>query len=145
MALGLLALNDVQEAPMATGSNAWIDDELSGCRLADERLGRRLRTLLEQLAGAMGDGIPLACQDWAATKAAYRFFANDRVNEGHILAGHFAATRRRCRGGRRPDPGPSRHHRVHLPARAPGEIGQIVRAEQRPGHASSACTPCAGC
>ena len=80
---------------MAMDPNAWIDDELAGCRLADERLGRRLRTLLEQLAGAMGDSIPLACQDWANTKAAYRFFANERVGEDAILAGHFDATRLR--------------------------------------------------
>jgi hypothetical protein len=26
---------------------------------------------------------------------AYRFFSNDRVNEKHILAGHFQATRER--------------------------------------------------
>ncbi|WP_461284199.1 transposase DNA-binding-containing protein [Acidiferrobacter sp.] len=31
-------------------------------------------------------------QDWANTKAAYRFLDNDRVNEGDILAGHFEAT-----------------------------------------------------
>jgi hypothetical protein len=93
--IGLLTLNDVQEVPMATGSSAWIDDELSGCRLADERLGRRLGTLLDQMAGAMGGSIPLACQDWANTKAAYRFFANDRVSEGDILAGHFDSTRQR--------------------------------------------------
>ena len=37
----------------------------------------------------------MACQDWAATKAAYRFFSNPRVDEGIILAGHFAATRAR--------------------------------------------------
>src|SRR5690348_4806525 len=80
---------------MTAGSSAWIDDELAGCRLADGRLDRRLRTLLEQIAGAMGDSIPLACQDWANTKAAYRFFSNDRVSDEDILAGHFDATRRR--------------------------------------------------
>jgi hypothetical protein len=37
----------------------------------------------------------MACQDWAATKAAYRFFSNDRVSEAEILAGHFQATRDR--------------------------------------------------
>src|SRR4051812_34364056 len=37
----------------------------------------------------------LACQDWANTKAAYRFFSNDRVREAQILAGHFQATRDR--------------------------------------------------
>ncbi|CAO3419763.1 IS4/Tn5 family transposase DNA-binding protein [Azospirillum doebereinerae] len=80
---------------MATGINAWIEDELTGCRLADERLNRRLSTLLDQMAGAMGASIPLACQDWANTKAAYRFFSNDRVSEGDILAGHFNSTRLR--------------------------------------------------
>ena len=43
----------------------------------------------------MGESIPFACQDWANTKAAYRFFANDRVDEGDILSWHFAATRTR--------------------------------------------------
>ena len=37
--------------------------------------------------------IPLACQDWASTKAAYRFFSNPKVEEGDILAGHFEATK----------------------------------------------------
>jgi hypothetical protein len=36
--------------------------------------------------------LPLACQDWANTKAAYRFFANERVTEAEILAGHFQST-----------------------------------------------------
>src|SRR4051812_50190469 len=81
------------EVPMARDANAWIDREIAGCRFADERLGRRLRELLVRMAGAMGGSIPLACQDWAATKAAYRFFANDRVGEGEILGGHFRSTR----------------------------------------------------
>ena len=34
----------------------------------------------------------MACQDWADTKAAYRFFSNERVDEGDILACHFQAT-----------------------------------------------------
>jgi len=34
----------------------------------------------------------MACQDWAATKAAYRFFDNPRIDSGLILAGHVAAT-----------------------------------------------------
>lgn len=43
----------------------------------------------------MGQSIPLACQDWANTKAAYRFFSNERVSEADILAGHFLSTRDR--------------------------------------------------
>jgi hypothetical protein len=41
----------------------------------------------------MGGTIPLACQDWASTKAAYRFFSNPKVEEGGILAGHLEATK----------------------------------------------------
>jgi hypothetical protein len=43
----------------------------------------------------MGKTIPLACQDWASTKAAYRFLDNDRVSEQDILSGHFQATAQR--------------------------------------------------
>lgn len=43
----------------------------------------------------MGQSIPLVCRDWANTKAAYRFFSNDRVSESDILAGHFQSTRER--------------------------------------------------
>jgi Transposase DNA-binding len=76
-------------------SGTWFDREIEGCRLADRRLHKRLGNLLERMGEAMGASIPLACQDWANTKAAYRFFSNDRINEAEILAGHFEATRDR--------------------------------------------------
>ncbi|WP_035484456.1 IS4 family transposase [Geminicoccus roseus] len=76
-------------------TNRWWDDELAGCVFADARLGQRLRKLLERMEGAIGESLPLACQDWASTKAAYRFFSNDRVSEEQILAGHFQATHAR--------------------------------------------------
>src|SRR5579862_2932218 len=47
------------------------------------------------MGSAMGQSIPLVCQDWANTKAAHRFFSNDRVSEADILAGHFQSTRER--------------------------------------------------
>jgi Transposase DNA-binding len=46
---------------MGCGVSAWIDREVGGGQFPDERLGRRLRTLLDQMAGAMGESIPLAC------------------------------------------------------------------------------------
>ena len=73
----------------------WIDAELGGCQFADVRLGQRLHLLLKQMSGNLGESIPVACQDWANTKAAYRFFSNERVSEEEILAGHFASTRER--------------------------------------------------
>ena len=74
----------------------WIDGEFGDTTFADERLGRRFRTLLEQLSSSPGGAIPMVCQDWANTKAAYRFLDNDRVNEAEILAGHFQSTRERA-------------------------------------------------
>ncbi len=76
-------------------TGGWFDREIAGCSLVDRRLEKRLRSLLERLGHAMGASIPLACQDWANTKAAYRFFSNERISEAAILAGHFAATRER--------------------------------------------------
>ena len=73
-----------------------IDREISGCEFRDARLGDRFRKLLAQIEGAMGQSIPLVCQDWANIKAAYRFFSNDRVCEPDILAGRFQSTRDRA-------------------------------------------------
>ena len=74
---------------------SWIDQELAGCKFADARIGKRFSMLMDQLSDGIGRTIPLACGDWAATKAAYRFLDNDRVSEAEILAGHFQATRER--------------------------------------------------
>lgn len=76
-------------------ATSWIDREIAACQFADVRLGKRLHCLLEQIGDAVGESVPMACQDWANTKAAYRFFSNERVNEADILAGHFQATKDR--------------------------------------------------
>ena len=81
--------------PATSGTAEALDKELAGCRFCDPRLGRRFRSLVWRLATSLGQTIPLACQDWANTKAAYRFLSNGRVNETAILAGHFQATRQR--------------------------------------------------
>ena len=76
---------------------SWIDDELAGCEFADVRLEKRFKKVVQQLSEGIGETIPMACQDWANTKAAYRFLSNERVNEADILAGHFQSTRDRFR------------------------------------------------
>jgi hypothetical protein len=75
--------------------DAWVDRELGGDDLPDRRLKARLGKILGDLGRRIGGTLPAACQDWAATKAAYRFFSNPRIDEGVILAGHFAATKAR--------------------------------------------------
>lgn len=76
--------------------DSWMSEELAGSTFRDERLGQRLRKLMGQMARAVGDPLPLACEDWASTKAAYRFLSNDAVSEQEILAGHFEVTGRRA-------------------------------------------------
>ena len=73
----------------------WVKRELDGANFPDQRLKARLGKLLSDFGQRIGGTVPMACQDWAATKAAYRFFDNSRVDEATILAGHFAATKTR--------------------------------------------------
>lgn len=76
-------------------SREWIDNEVVGCEFEDVRHRKRPRHLLEQLSGRVGSTTPWASEDWANTKAAYRFLANERISEANILAGHFVSTRDR--------------------------------------------------
>jgi len=79
-----------------------VEDEVSDCGLGDARLNRRLGAMLEALGERPGKSLPTAFQDWANTKAAYRFFANDNVSEDKVLAGHFSATALRIQATRGP-------------------------------------------
>lgn len=63
------------------GDHAWIEQEARGSAFRDARLAKRYVKLLEMISGSVGKTIPAACQDWANTKAAYRFFSNERVTE----------------------------------------------------------------
>lgn len=72
-----------------SASSAWIDREVEGCSFKDVRLAKRFGKLLGMMSEGIGESIPYACQDWANTKAAYRFFSNGDVSEDQIMAGHF--------------------------------------------------------
>lgn len=71
---------------------SWVEEETTGCGLGDARLNRRLGMMLAAMGERPGRSLPTAFQDWANTKAAYRFFANENVSEDKILAGHFGAS-----------------------------------------------------
>jgi len=73
----------------------WIADEFSGMDLGDERLNKRARILMERLSAKPTASIPMACNGWAETIAAYRFLANDEVEWADILAPHWAQTQQR--------------------------------------------------
>jgi hypothetical protein len=78
----------------ASEDETWVDREVAGCNFQDVRLGERFRKLLKQIGSAIGQVIPFACQNWANTKAAYRFFDEEAILSGHFAATHdrFAAT-----------------------------------------------------
>ena len=61
----------------------WFDEELSGCRLGDGRLDRRLRQLVEHMDSKLGETIPLACQDCAHTPRSI-IAATERPRPQHV-------------------------------------------------------------
>ena len=63
--------------------------------LGDKRRTARLLTLCGRLSERPESSINQACGNWAETKAAYRFFQNDTVDEQTILAAHRAKTAER--------------------------------------------------
>jgi len=79
----------------ASSAQTWIEQEVVGCNFKDVRLAKRFGKLLGMMTDGIGKSVPYACQDWANTKAAYRFFSNAEVSEDQIMAGHFQATRAR--------------------------------------------------
>ena len=83
------------EKLLLVGDHWSSSSEVDETAFKDARLGRRFGDLLRRLSDRMGGTIPLACQDWASTEAAYRFFSNPKVEEGDILAGHLEATKAR--------------------------------------------------
>jgi hypothetical protein len=90
--------NSVTKSEIVTNgpiTSAWIDHEMEGCKFKDVRLAKRFAKLLGMMSEGIGESVPYACQDWANTKAAYRFFSNKTVSEDQIMAGHFQATRGR--------------------------------------------------
>jgi hypothetical protein len=76
---------------------AWIAPELATADLGDERLDRRFALVLDRLSARPNVSIPAACTGRAETKAAYAFFANERVTAEKVLAPHRGATVARVR------------------------------------------------
>ena len=60
--------------------------------MKDIRLKERLIRLVEQLSQKPTASVPLACGNWAQTKASYRFWDNKKVEVDEIIAAHQAST-----------------------------------------------------
>lgn len=72
--------------------HTWAEKEVQFMNFKDQRLTKRCLSLLKALGESPTASIPEACQSSAATKAAYRFFDNDRIDSEEIRKGFFNAT-----------------------------------------------------
>jgi len=70
---------------------------MSGAKLGDARLSKRLEVLADELSDAPAESFPKALRDSAPLEGAYRFFGNPKVTPGGILEPHFAGTVARAR------------------------------------------------
>jgi len=75
--------------------SGWIRTEFRSADLGDKRLTDRLVKLGDELGSSPAESIPAACEDWASTKATYRFCDNDSVEPNEILSAHKQAQRSR--------------------------------------------------
>jgi hypothetical protein len=82
---------------MAVSDNEWWQQEFNDVDFGDKRLRDRVIRTAEQLSAQPLDPINKACSSWADTKAAYRLFANDKVDASKILESHRSRTWQRAR------------------------------------------------
>lgn len=75
----------------------WIREEFEGVDFGDKRLTERMKVLGQALYEKPTTAIPEACNDWSGTKAAYRFFDNERVEVEQMLVAHREKTVLRMR------------------------------------------------
>src|SRR5262249_49066226 len=76
----------------------WAESEFEEVALGDKRLEQRLKRLAHDFSERPLAPINQASEDWATTKAAYRFFENPKASEEKIFAAHRTCTVHRMRG-----------------------------------------------
>ena len=83
---------------MAHGTTVgWAAEEMGQAALSDKRLNARLVSICDRFSEAPECPIKQACEDWAETKAAYRFFGNQAVIAADILEPHRQMTAQRAK------------------------------------------------
>jgi hypothetical protein len=73
-------------------TSQWAMNEFGIIDFCDKRLSSRLLKLADSFAKSPESSINKACENWSQTKAAYRFFQNDSVDESKILNAHVKKT-----------------------------------------------------
>ena len=75
----------------------WAEAEMATADLGDERLNRRLKTVLKRLGDDPVASIPVACRGWAEVQGAYRFLDHENVSWEAVLEPHWVCTQERMR------------------------------------------------
>jgi beta-glucosidase-like glycosyl hydrolase len=73
----------------------WVEREFKTVDFGDERMNKRLKVIATAQGAQPSASLNQASGDWAATKAAYRFFENERVTAEELLAPHQWETQKR--------------------------------------------------
>lgn len=80
----------------------WATEEMRNLKIKDARLRKRLTKMLTAFSEHPAQSVPEACGgNWAATKAVYSFWDNDKVEEQSIRQAHYQASSARAKGHRR--------------------------------------------
>jgi hypothetical protein len=88
---------DLDDAePCQTDISGKVRKEFQSAEFGDQRLTDRLMQVGDRLGRAPAESIPNACEDWASTKATYRFCDNERVDPNEILDAHKRTQRSRA-------------------------------------------------
>jgi hypothetical protein len=77
---------------------SWAQQEVGQAQLGHGARTKRLVQLVEDLAAHPAESVPQSCEDWAATKGAYRFWDNVHVEAAAIRRAHSENTVARCQG-----------------------------------------------
>lgn len=80
---------------------SWIEAELGLANFNELRLNKRFQVLARELSLQPSLPINQASTDWAATKGAYRFFQNPKVDYHKIIYPHILNTSLRIQGHQR--------------------------------------------
>jgi hypothetical protein len=76
----------------------WPEEELAQAELGDQRLTKRLVSILRDFYARPQANVPQACQTRAKTKATYRFLEHPEVTLDKILHSHYESTLGRLKG-----------------------------------------------
>jgi hypothetical protein len=88
----------LREKPQSCEFADWVEEELATVELDDPRLKTRLFGVARDSYAQPQAPVPEACGSQARTKAAYRFFKNQRVSMDRVLHAHKESTVERISG-----------------------------------------------